>query len=176
MCDHYRPPALACRFQIQLAPCSVRSSACSSFWRKILRIADREEHLELSAFLAILWYTCRDQRMLKFSGLIRTLVGEAMIHFLAMISMQIMSNCLRTTWGYDLSRLLHHLAISDREHSGVLADSFRFCEYGINLDYNGSQLTVSASRNEVHMGCTSFCVGPLLRTAKPTRSVASIRY
>ena len=96
------------------------------------RVTDREEHSELSAFLAIPWYTYRDQRMLKFSGLIRTLVGEAMIHFLAMISIQIMSNCLRTTWGYDLSRFLLHLAISDREHSGVLADSFRFCEYGIN--------------------------------------------
>ena len=68
----------------------------------------------------------------QISGLIRTLVGEAMIHFLAMISIQIMSNCLRTTWGYDLSRFLLHLAISDREHSGVLADSFCFCEYGIN--------------------------------------------
>ena len=33
------------------------------------RITDREEHLELSTFFAILRYTCRDQRMLKFSGL-----------------------------------------------------------------------------------------------------------
>ena len=65
------------------------SSICSSFWRKMLRVTDREEHLELSAFLAILWYTYRDQKMLKFSGLIRTLVGEATIYFLAMIAMQI---------------------------------------------------------------------------------------
>ena len=69
-----------------------------------------------------------------------------------------------------------HLAITDPEHSRILANGFRFCEYATNLNDNGSQLTVSALRNELHVGCTSLCADPFLRTAKPTRSVASIRH
>jgi len=46
------------------------------------------EHLELSAFLVIIRYTYHNKSMLKFSALIRTMVTEATIYFLAIVTMQ----------------------------------------------------------------------------------------
>ena len=53
------------------------------------KIADCGGHLELSAFLVIVWYTILDKRMLKLSGLVRTIVAEATIYFIAMVAIQI---------------------------------------------------------------------------------------
>ena len=55
----------------------------------MLNIADRGEHLDLSAFLVIARYTYHNKRMLKFSALVRAIVAEASIYFLAMLAMQI---------------------------------------------------------------------------------------
>ena len=51
-------------------------------------IADRAEHSELSAFLVIVRYTYRNKSTLRFSALIRTMVKDATIYFLAMVAMQ----------------------------------------------------------------------------------------
>ena len=45
-------------------------------------------HLDLSAFLVIARYTIRNKSTLKFSALIRTIVADASMYFLAMIAMQ----------------------------------------------------------------------------------------
>jgi len=47
-----------------------------------------EEHLELSAFIVVVWYTYRIRSSLEFSVLIRTIVTEATIYFLAMVALQ----------------------------------------------------------------------------------------
>ena len=52
-------------------------------------VADRGGRLELSAFLVIVQYTYRNKSTLKFSALIRTMVAEATMYFLAMIALQI---------------------------------------------------------------------------------------
>ena len=52
-------------------------------------IADYKEHSDISAFLIIAQYTYRNKRMLKFSALVRAIVAEASIYFLAMLAMQI---------------------------------------------------------------------------------------
>lgn len=43
---------------------------------------------ELSAFLVIVWYTYRNKSTLKFSALVRTMITEATIYFLAMVALQ----------------------------------------------------------------------------------------
>ena len=53
------------------------------------KITDCGGHPELSAFLVIAWYTILDKRMLKLSGLVRTIVAEATIYFIAMVAIQI---------------------------------------------------------------------------------------
>jgi len=53
-----------------------------------ISIADRGIHAELSAFLAIAWYTYRNKGALKFSALIRTIISEATIYFMVMIAVQ----------------------------------------------------------------------------------------
>ena len=52
-------------------------------------VADRGERLELSAFLVVVQYTYRHKSTLKFSALIRTMIAEATIYFLAMTALQI---------------------------------------------------------------------------------------
>ena len=44
---------------------------------------------ELSAFLVIVWCTYREKSTLKFSALIRRIITEATIYFLAMVALQI---------------------------------------------------------------------------------------
>ena len=43
---------------------------------------------ELSAFIVIIWQICRHKSALKFSALIRTIVTEATVYFLAMVALQ----------------------------------------------------------------------------------------
>ena len=52
-------------------------------------MADDGKHLELSAFLVIAWCAYRNMSTLKLSVVIRTIVTEATIYFLAMVAMQI---------------------------------------------------------------------------------------
>ena len=52
-------------------------------------IADGGEHPDLFAFLVIAWYTYRKKRMLQFSVVIRAIIGDASIYFIAMIAMQL---------------------------------------------------------------------------------------
>ena len=53
----------------------------------------RRTCVDLSAFIIIVWCTCRSRRrgMLRFSGLIRSIVTDATIYFLATITAQIYS-------------------------------------------------------------------------------------
>ena len=53
------------------------------------RVADYWERLDVPAFLAIIWYSCRNRGTLRFSALIRTIVTEATIYFFAIVAMQI---------------------------------------------------------------------------------------
>jgi len=46
------------------------------------------EHLELSAFLVIVWCAYRNKGTLKLSALVRTIVAEATIYFLVMVAAQ----------------------------------------------------------------------------------------
>ena len=52
-------------------------------------VADLGGRLELSAFLVVVQYTYRHKSTLKFSALIRTMVAEATVYFLAMTAFQI---------------------------------------------------------------------------------------
>jgi hypothetical protein len=53
------------------------------------RVADRGEHLDLSAFLVIAWYAYRNRGALKVSALIRTFVTDSTLYFLAMVAGQL---------------------------------------------------------------------------------------
>ena len=46
-------------------------------------------HVDLSAFLVIVWHTYGNKSTLEFSALVRTLVTEATVYFPVMISVQI---------------------------------------------------------------------------------------
>ena len=67
----------------------MRSCAGSNCRHLNLRIADYEVHLELSAFLVIVWYTYRNKSALKFSALVRTIAAEATVYFLVMVTAQV---------------------------------------------------------------------------------------
>ena len=85
-----------CGIAVDLQFMSVPSSLGTAFgaslrWFWLLArnpIADLEVYLELSAFLAIAWYTYRNKSALKFSALVRTIVSEATIYFLVMVAVQ----------------------------------------------------------------------------------------
>ena len=111
------------------------------------RVADRGEHLELSAFLVIIWYTYCNQSSLVISGVIRTVVAEATIYFLAMLALQTyIQLSLHITEVRSLSFLAPTL-IADLKHLRVPLNNFRFCEYAINPNDDSSQLTVSISHD-----------------------------
>jgi len=50
--------------------------------------------LELPAFLVVAWCASCNRGVLKFSAVIRTIVAEATIYFLAMVAVQYTSSCL----------------------------------------------------------------------------------
>jgi len=85
LCDGCEPPAhghselirYRVRYVVTLARIVVRNPT-----------ADRGVHLELSAFLAIAFYTYRNKSAFKFSALVRTIASEATINFLAMVAVQ----------------------------------------------------------------------------------------
>ena len=66
------------------------------------------KHLDLSAFLVVAWCTYRNVNTLKLSVVIRTIVAEATIYFLAMVALQI---------SVQLSLILAVQSLSPRPHS-----------------------------------------------------------
>jgi len=84
VCDHRRPPVQA-----------GSEFDCYRVWWAVpipgpesQRLLTTGKRLESSAFLVIIWYTYRNKSTLKFSALIRTMVTEATIYFLAMVALQ----------------------------------------------------------------------------------------
>ena len=70
------------------------------------------ERLDISAFLVIVWYTYYHKSALKFSALIRTIVTEATIYFLAMIALQMyVQLSLNFMKVQSLSRFLPHFVV-----------------------------------------------------------------
>ena len=126
----------------------------------MLNIADRGEHLDLSAFLVIARYTYCNKRVLKFSALIRAIVAEASIYFIAMIAMQIyVQLSVSLTQVRSFSRFPLHFVVIDHEYPRASISNVRFREYTTKLDDNSSPLTFSTSRNEVHTECKHFLFG-----------------
>lgn len=63
------------------------------------------EHLEISIFLVIVWYTYHNQGKFRFSALVRTIITEATIYFLVMSAMQtyvLISWSLMSVWSLSL--------------------------------------------------------------------------
>ena len=71
---------------MRLLPCLVSGRVCSDCWRRFLIT---RKHLELSAFVIVAWCAYRNVNTLKFSAVVRTIVAEATIYFLAMVALQI---------------------------------------------------------------------------------------
>ena len=66
-------------------------------------VADRGTNLDVSAFLVIAWYAYRGMPVFKLSAVVRTIVTEGTIYFLAMLAMQIytqMSFALTEVWSF----------------------------------------------------------------------------
>ena len=74
---------------MRLVPRLVSGFACPNHGHKNPEIANHGEILELSAFLVIAWWVGRNMRTLRISAVIRTIVAEATIYFLAMVALQI---------------------------------------------------------------------------------------
>ena len=112
------------------------------------KIADGVEHPDLSAFLVIAWYTYRNKRMLQFSVVIRAIIADASIYFIAMIALQIyVQLSLSLTKVRSFSELPFHFAIIDHEYPRVSINNVRFREYATNLNDDSPRLTFSTSRN-----------------------------
>jgi len=69
-----------------LLPRLVSGRVCSDRWRRFLIT---RKHLEISAFLVVAWCAYRNVSTLKLSAVVRTIVAEATIYFLAMVALQI---------------------------------------------------------------------------------------
>ena len=104
------------------------------------------EHLELSAFLVIAWYTYRNIGMLKFSVLVRTIVAEGTIYFLAMVAIQVycqLSLRLMKVQSPSFFRSLPHSAIVNHGYPRVSGNNVRYCEFAIYLNDNGTWVDCS---------------------------------
>ena len=60
-------------------------------WHKTPPIANHRKHLDLSAFIVVAWCIFHNMRALKFSMVVRTIITDATIYFLAMVTLQIYS-------------------------------------------------------------------------------------
>ena len=126
----------------------------------MLNIADRGEHLDLSAFLVIARYTYRNKRALKLSALIRAIIAEASIYFIAMIAMQLyVQLSVSLTQVRSFSRFPLHFVVIDHEYLRASISNVRFREYATNLNDDSPRLTLSTSRNEVHTECKHSLFG-----------------
>lgn len=67
----------------------VSGGAFSSRLCKIPRIAVHGKNLDLSAFLVVAWCAYRNISTVKLSVVVRTIVAEATMYFLAMVAVQI---------------------------------------------------------------------------------------
>ena len=67
-------------------PHLVSDRVCSDCWRNFLITRNNSE---LSAFLVVIWCAYRNVSTFKFSAVIRTIVAEATMYFLAMVALQV---------------------------------------------------------------------------------------
>jgi len=123
-------------FQSRLLPCSVSIRGRSDYWLEISRIADHGNQLEVSAFLVIVWYTYRNKSSLKFSALVRTIIADATMYFLAMVALQVyiqVSFVLTEVRSLSLSLSVCTL-FCDHQSELLRAsiNNFRLCEYTPN--------------------------------------------
>ena len=98
-------------------------------WVKTPRIVDNGEHLELSAFLVMVWFTYREKSKLKVSVLIRTIIAEGTIYFLAMVALQIyiqVSFVLTEVWSLPIHTPFHD---HQSKYPRASINNFRHCEY-----------------------------------------------
>ena len=113
----------------------------------------------MSAFLVVVWYAYRNRGALKFSALIRTIVTEATIYFLAMVTAQ---TCMQLSFVRmevrPSARFLRCFSVAKYNHHRVWGNNFCIRECTISLNDNSSQMTVSASRVKsvwnVRLPCT----------------------
>ena len=88
------------------------------------------------------------------------MIANATINFLAMIALQIyIQLSLSLMRVQSLSQVPLHVVIINRKYLRVSINNVHFCEYAIDLNDDGSRLTVSTFRNEVHMDRT--CTLPI---------------
>ena len=128
-------------FPTRSAPRLVRSCAHSNRWRKNPRIVDHGEYLDLSAFLVVIWCTYRN----KFSGLIRAIAADATVYFLAVVAAQvyIQTACVLMDVR-SFARFPRYFLRVEYNHCRVFLLRSRSCECVLNLNDNGSELTISA--------------------------------
>ena len=125
-------PSAPMPIQFRLVPNSVGTTF--GMWLRTLRDVSliMNPYIELSAFLVIVFYTYRNKRSLKFSGLVFTVVTESTVYFLAMVAAQIyvqISYNLIKVW--SLSRPLLRFVIITHDHRD---HNFRFCEYAVDTE------------------------------------------
>ena len=98
----------------------------------------KDGRVELSAFIVIVWYICRDKTTLKFSALIRTIVTEATVYFLAMVAMQTYS--IVGVKYFPRSLRSSATAECDCCRVSVTNKNSRFCEYAADSEDFGPAL------------------------------------
>ena len=97
--------------------------------------------IETSAFAVVIWYTYRDQNMLRFSALVRTIVKQATIYFIVIVAVQIYLQVylsLGIVWPRPLPVFCHdwltykHDLYSDKTFLAVLLREFnlQFSSWG----------------------------------------------
>ena len=139
------------------------------FWRKIPRIADHGEHLDLSAFLVVVWCTYR----LGSSALIRTIAADTTVYFLTMVALQIdfqLNYSLMEVRSF--ARFTHLFA--KYNHCRVSPNKCRSCEYAIDLNDSVLELTISTSRLKFIRNVCLLCAGS--RVVILTSLIALIPY
>jgi len=86
ICVHLSHTPSSSWFLLRLLPRLVSGRARSDRQRRLLITG---KHLDLSAFVVVAWCAYRHVNTLKFSVVIRTIVAEATIYFLAMVALQV---------------------------------------------------------------------------------------
>jgi len=83
------------RFQFKLVPYTIATVfgdyPCSFSGVKIPTITDREEYLDVSAFIVVAWCIFHNMRALKISTVIRTIATDTTVYFVVMVAVQVYS-------------------------------------------------------------------------------------
>ena len=111
-------------------------------------------HIEISAFLVVIWCTYRNKGKLKFSALARAIVTEATVYFLVMLTaqvyIQISFNLVKVR---SLSRIPHCFLVTTHNHCRV--NRFHFCEWQPTWGQPNTEIPTSSPSHEAHTDCTS---------------------